>query len=181
MKLTYKIGLLVVITSMIFACTSDNNQTAVSPPTKQKTTSTPIGKPSAPISMTYNMLNSSPKPEEELNIEVNFQSSVDSPISVKMNSAEKLSWLNNDKNWQQSLNKSGERNTLPVMKVVAPENGTYYIRLVASVNIDGKMQSKAFVIPVKVGSDSITLEPVGKTLVDEKGQRVIIQKSESNN
>jgi len=165
---------------MVFSCTSDNNQTTVKS-AERKIVNTPIGKPSAPISMSYKILNTSFKANEEINIEVTFQSRIDSPISIQMNSAKKLTWLNNNKNWQREMNKSGIRETLPPLKVIAPENGLYYIRLMASVVVDGKTLSKPFTIPVKVGDDPVELEPVGEVIIDEKGQRIIIQKSESNN
>jgi len=180
MNIIYKTSLLTALIGSLVACTADHDQTITHTTEKELTQKTIVGKPSAPISMSYKMLNSTAQPNEEINIEVSFQSQFDSPISIQMNSAEKLTWLNNSKNWQREMNKSGVRETLPPLKVIAPENGLYYIRLMASVVIDGKTLSKPFTIPVKVGDGSVVLEPVGEVVVDEKGQRVIIQKSESN-
>ena len=79
------------------------------------------------------------------------------------------------------MNKSGVREALPVLKVIAPQNGLYYIRLVANVIKDGKTLAKPFVIPVKVGDGELVLEPAGEIVTDDKGQRVIIQKAETDN
>lgn len=177
---TNKVLILAILTSILFGCAADREQ--VTSVVEEKWIVAPTGKPSAPISMKYRILTSTPKVGEEIEVEVSFQSKVESAINVKTNfSDNKLSFLNNNKSWQSSMNKSGVRQALPVLKVVAPDNGLYYIRLVANVTLDGKTLAKPFVIPVKVGDGEVALEPVGEIVIDDKGQKVIIQKAKTEN
>ena len=175
---TTNIFLLAATLAMVnVGCTANNDQT-IAPVEKNKGIE-PIGKPSAPISMSYKVLTASPQPGEAIEIELKFSSKINSDIVVKANSsANKLTLLNANKSWQSVINKSGTRQALPVLKVVASEAGLYYFRLVANVVEDGKSMAKAFVIPVKVGDSEIEIEPVGKIVTDDKGQRVIIQKAD---
>ncbi|MCP3673482.1 MAG: hypothetical protein GY829_03275, partial [Gammaproteobacteria bacterium] len=54
----------------------------------------------------------------------------------------------------------------------------YYIRMMATIELDGKSLSKPFIIPVRVGDSTFELEPVGEVVTDEKGQTLIIQKAD---
>ncbi|WP_168204027.1 hypothetical protein [Aliikangiella coralliicola] len=175
-----RIGLAALLGGALMACTSESGQRVVSQVEKSPVSHT-YSKPGAPITMTYNVLTSSPKAGEEIEIEVSFKSAAKSSVKSEMASAKKLTWLNGNTNWTSQLQKSGQRESLPVLKVIAPQNGIYYINLVASVEQDGKTMAKPFTIPVKVGEGPFELAPVGEVVTDEKGQRVIVQKAESNN
>ncbi len=176
MKMMNTLLLTTAMAVMVVGCAADKERAETQ--VKKQTIIEPIGKPSAPISMSYKILTDSPKPGEEIEIEVNFQSKVESVIFVKANtSANKLTLINANKNWQSSMNKSGDRETLPVMKVTTSVEGLHYLRLVANVIKDGKTLAKAFVIPVKVGDSKVEIEPAGEIVTDDKGQRVIIQKA----
>ncbi len=96
-----------------------------------------------------------------------------------MTSAEKLTWSNNNTSWQSVLKNNGERESLPLLKIVAPADGLYYIHLMASIEKDGKVLSKPFTIPVKVGTGEVKFDPVGEVSVDQNGQKVIIQDAET--
>ena len=174
-----RIGLAALLSSAIMACTSESGQQISH--VEKKPANSSYSKPGAPISMDYKVLNTSPKAGDEIAIEVSFKSNVKTPIKSQMTSAKKLTWLNSSKNWNSQLQKSGEREPLPQLKVMAPADGMYYITLVATIEHDGQTMAKPFTIPVKVGEGPFELEPVGEVVTDEKGQRVIIQKGESNN
>lgn len=168
-----------ILASVNVGCTTSNDQ-IIGPVEKNKNVE-PVGKPSAPISMSYKVLTASPQPGQEIEIELKFSSKINSAIVVEANSsANKLTLLNANKSWQSALNKSGDRQALPVLKVIGPEAGLFYFRLVANVVEDGKTMAKAFVIPVKVGDSETEVESNGKIVTDEKGQRVIIQKAEKS-
>ena len=143
--------------------------------------SAPVGKPSAPISMNYKVLTENPKPGQEIEIQIEFSSTISSSISAEMKAAKDLTWINSEKTWEVSMSKSGESKALPSLKVSASENGMYYVYLMASITDNGKKLYKPFTIPVKVGNGELNLESPGEIQVDDKGQRVIIQKGESDN
>ncbi len=175
-----KLLILTILASTILGCAADKEQ--ISSTTEKKSMTAPTEKPSAPISMKYQILTTTPKVGENIEVEVSFQSKANSVIHVKTHfSDDKLSLQNDNKIWQTNMNKLGVGKAIPILKVVASENGLYYIRLVANVEIDGTMQAKSFVIPVKVGDEEIALEPVGKVTIDDKQQKVIIQKANTKN
>ncbi|MCP3674254.1 MAG: hypothetical protein GY829_07265, partial [Gammaproteobacteria bacterium] len=171
------ISLITVLSYMLFACTSDTSSSVIAQ-TKNKNMSTPIGKPSsAPITMDYKILNPLAKAGEEIHVEVKFNSREKAPVNSKITSAnskitsaKKLTWISSDTSWQSEMTKSGNRESLPIMKVVAPTDGIYYIRMMATIELDGKSLSKPFIIPVRVGDSTFELEPVGEVVTDEKGQ-----------
>ncbi len=140
-----------------------------------------IGKPSAPINMSYKILTDNPVPGQEIQIQVTFSSPLKSNVSASMKAAEGLTWASSEKSWQANISKSGQYSSLPNMKVVAPADGVYYVHLVAQVMDGGKLQYKPFTIPIKVGDAEVVLESPGEVITDEKGQKVIIQKVDSNN
>ena len=170
-----------VFAGMMVGCTSDDSAVESPAKTETKKVLIPTGKPSAPITMNYVISKQNLAPGEAFSLQLNFQSALKSSISVKTNSPEKLTLLNTQTKWQTNMTQSGEREILPVLNLVAPENGTYYIRLMASVEQDGKVFSKPFVIPVVVGDGAIHLEPVGEVVIDDNGQKVLIQKGDSSN
>ena len=167
---------------LLFAGTvNTTEQQQTSAQKDQKSISPPAAKPSAPISMQYKVLTASPKPGEEIEIEVSFNSPIKSPIKSNLTSAKKLTWMNSNKSWQSVVSKSGRREAMPRLKVIAPEDGIYYLHFVATVEIEGKLLAKPFTIPVQVGEGPFELEPVGEVIIDDKGQKVIIQEGESDN
>ncbi|MBV1908944.1 MAG: hypothetical protein KUG78_06445 [Kangiellaceae bacterium] len=172
-----------ILTSTIIftlaGCTIDSS--TVSPLPEKDSQSGPIGKPSAPISMSYKILTENPKAGDEIEIQVTFSSTVSSAISTSMKSAKKLTWLNSKTNWESTLSKSGERSRIPSLKVSAEEDGIYYVHLMASVVEQGNTLFKPFTILVNVGSVEPILESAGEIVVDEKGQKIIIQDGDSNN
>ncbi|MCP4270739.1 MAG: hypothetical protein GY781_02060 [Gammaproteobacteria bacterium] len=174
------ISLIAVLSSALFACTSDTSTSSSDITQKEnKNVNTPIGKPSpAPITMDYKILNPLAKAGEEIQVEVKFNSREKAPVVSTMTSAKKLTWISSDISWQSEMTKSGNRESLPILKVVAPTDGIYYIRMIATIESDGKSLSKPFIIPVKVGNAVVELEPVGEVVTDEKGQTVIIQKTD---
>lgn len=174
-----KVYVMVVLAGLVIGCTVDKNQ--VINATEKTIPISPIGKPGAPISMSYKILTESPDPGEEIEIEVKFESRIKSAIAVKANSNNKLIWTSTEKEWSSVANKLGVRDVLPLLRVTAPEKGIFYIHLVANVVQDGKTLAKPFTIPVKIGNDPIELESVGEVVTDESGQRIIIQKAKSDN
>ena len=173
--------ILMMFTLALAGCSSDGSVAVSQAKTETKKVVVPVGKSSAPITMNYVISKENLEPGEAFSIQMNFQSSLPSSISVKTNPPEKLTLLNSQTNWQSKRTKSGERESLPVLSLVAPENGTYYVRLMASVEQDGEVFSKSFVIPVVVGDGAIHLEPVGKIVIDDNGQKILIQKGDSTN
>lgn len=140
-----------------------------------------VGKPSAPIDMSYRVLTEKPVPGQEIEIQVVFSSSLKSTVSANMKSAEGLTWASPEKSWQANLSKSGEYGALPNLKVIAPADGVYYLHLNAQVMDNGIQQSKPFVIPINVGDAERVLDSPGEIITDGKGQKVIIQKVDSSN
>ena len=165
----------VLVTSLMFACSTEATKVNAS---EKKTTVVNGDKPGAPISMQYNVLTQSPQAGEEIEIQVSFNSRVKTPVMVEMTSAEKLTWLNSNKTWQNNFNKSGTREASPNLKVIANENGVFHIHLVASIEENGVVVSKPFTIAVQVGNGERQLETVGEVMTDSKGQKVIVQKAE---
>ncbi len=139
-------------------------------------------KQSVPISMQYQILTQSPQAGDEIEIEVSFQTSLNSMVSSKMTGAKRLNVVNAYHSQQPVLNQNMALKTSPQpnLKVTAPNDGVYYIHFIAETEQDGQTIAKPFVIPVKVGSGKIELEPVGKIVTDDKGQKVIIQEAESD-
>ncbi len=138
------------------------------------------GKPSAPITMNYKILSKNLKAGDEIEIEVTFTSTVNSPITSEMTSSGKLDWINSERSWQIPVNLTGPREKLPRVKVVAPKEGLFYIHFVAKIDDGNQKMTKAFSIPIKIGDGPIKLKPPGKVVTDSKGQRIIIQKADSN-
>lgn len=173
-----------VLTSAIIlslaGCTADSSQTIMLE--GKDSQSSPISKPSAPISMVYKVLTENPKAGDEIEIQVEFSSSISSTVSSKMKTSKDLDWLNTKSEWNSTLNKSGLRSDIPMLKVSAPKDGVYYVNLMASViDESGKVLYKPFTIPVTVGNGTVILESPGEIVLDEKGQKVIIQNVDSNN
>jgi len=173
--------LAVLLSSAAVACTSDNNVVEQTEKSESNKVRSYIGKPGAPITLDYILSKKNLKPGEEFNVQLSFQSSVESPIIVKASSFKKLTLLNSQKNWQTGLTKSGHRETLPALNLIALENGTFYIKLLASVEQNGQTFYKPFVIPVVIGDGAIQLQPVGEVVIDDNGQKIIIQKGDSSN
>jgi len=183
MKTMNKIVWLLLSSLSLFACSNDSKKQI---PTEEKkslvasslavSTVKPIGKPSAPIAMSYKILTDSPQPGDEIEIAVQFQSSVDSAIATKLNSAKKLSWLSSKKQWKMTRKSHNKPRAIAPIKVMAEKQGVYYIHLMASVvDGSGKVLYKPFTIPVKVGNGEVKLESVGEVTTDDKGQKIIIQ------
>jgi hypothetical protein len=191
MKTSIKISVILTLATSVFGCSSDfnnadaNNSNANNnshlATEQSKVKAGPIGKPSpAPISMQYKVLNSGAQPGETINLELKFDSPVKSAIQTKMTMAENLTVINKSNQWTSQMSKSGEREPLPQLQVVAPANGIYYIRFVASIEKEGKTLSKPFIVPLNVGNVAVELEPVGEVITDDKGQKVLIQKASTD-
>ena len=182
MRIIHRVTLTLLLTNLLMACTSDNNAVAQQPKVASENVETYVGKPSAPISMNYVISKQNLEPGDEFSIQLDFHSPTESPISIKTTSTEKLTLLNAQTKWQTSATAPGRREVLPALNFVAPENGTFYIKLLASVEQeDGKILSKPFVIPVVVGDGAIQLQPVGEVVIDDNGRKIIIQKGDSSN
>ncbi len=165
----------ILATTFMVACTAETPQKNMN--SNQKTI-TVNGKSGAPITMEYSVITQSPKAGDEIEIQVSFKSKLRSAVKVEVTSAEKLTWLSGDKNWQNIVNKSGIRESQPPLRVIASEDGVYYIHLIASIEENNSIMAKPFTIPVSVGNGVRILEEVGDVVTDEKGQKVIIQKAE---
>ncbi|MBO1256165.1 hypothetical protein J3L16_10765 [Alteromonas sp. 5E99-2] len=135
-------------------------------------------KPGAPIEMTYKVLTQAAQAGDEVEIEVSFDSPVKSTISTKLNPLKNMSLVNDKTSWQSHVAKSGEFESLPNLKLKAQADGLYYVTLVASIEVDGNVQSKPFVIPIKVGKGNVNLESSGEIIVDESGNKLIVHKAE---
>lgn len=173
---------LIATVSLLLSCSSEQeNRLSAKPITEQKSVlKTATSKTSAPISMQYKVLTQSPAVGQEIEIEVSFQSRVKSSINSKMTIAKKLLWVNDNTTWQSGFNKLNQREALPLLKVIASEEGRFYIHLIASIEVNGKLLSKPFIIAVNVGNAALKLAPAGEIMTDEKGQKIIIQKAETN-
>ena len=169
-----KIITLALLTSFMFSCTTETTKVTEA---ENQPAMVNGGKPSAPISMQYKVLTQSPQVGEEIEIQVNFNSRIKSAVMVEMTSAKKLTWLNTNKTWQNSFNKSGSRETSPNIKVIGNEVGVFHINLIASIEENGSVVSKPFTIAVQVGNGERQLETVGEVMTDSKGQKVIVQKA----
>ncbi len=173
--MNFKAMLILAFSASIVGCSAEKQKVAsVSTETNSATAS--VGKPSAPINMTYKVLTENPVPGQEIEIRVAFSSPLKSTVSANMQAAEGLTWASANTRWQAEISKTGQYTNLPSIKVVAPANGVYYVHLVAQVMDNGKLQSKPFTIPVKVGNAEAKLQSPGEVITDEKGQKVIIQK-----
>ena len=177
MKILKLLASVATLTVILWACSTDNNTTQSS----DKKINPSTVKPSAPISMNYEILTALPKAGQEIEIKLTFDSKFDAVVTTHMTSAKKLSWLSSQKSWKSNLAGSDQQNMLPNIKVVAPKDGLYYIHFVASIVQDGKVLPKAFTIPLQVGEGPFKPEPVGEVITDDKGKKVIIQKGESDN
>ena len=182
MKSLRKLALLSISICILAGCTADTTETSqVDSKIDKQPVSAIVGKPSAPITMQYRLLTTSPKAGEEIEIEVSFDSTAATTVTSQLTSAENLTWLNREKNWHSTSSKSGEHASLPRIKVVAPQDGRYYLRFVAEVEINGEKQAKPFTIAINVGDGAVNVDSVGEVITDEKGQKLIIQKAESDN
>jgi|GEM_PF-3596016 len=182
MKKLVQQSLMAISASLLVACTTDSTeQTVAQTPEKKEKVVMTTSKTTAPISMKYQLLTQSPKAGEEIEIAISFDSSIQSEVKSSMTSAEKLTWLNAKTSWQSGMSKTGQRESLPTLKVVAPKDGIYYISFVATVEYEGKTLARPFTIPVQVGDGPFEKAQKDETVVDDKGQRVIIQKGESDN
>ncbi len=186
MNLSSKTYLALVAVSLVSGCTAEPGMPEINKVEHQakiekKVVTTPIGKPSAPITMSYVISKENIKPGDEFTVDLEFQSRVDSKISINTNSFKKLNLMNTQKSWSTGMIKSGKRDSQPKLNFVATENGTFYIKLMAGVVQDGNILLKPFVVPVVVGDGAVNLQAVGEVITDEKGQRVIVQKGSTNN
>ena len=179
MNTTNQLGVFAVVLMILTGCTKETQTTVVGTTDKGATTQT-TSKPSAPIYMSYKVMTESPAPGEEILIAVDFSSSIKSEVSAEMASAKKLTWVSNQTKWRFSPSKSEDLNDQTKFRVVAPEDGVYYINFVASVEQDGKVQRKPFTIPVNVGNGKVNLQSAGEVIIDDKGQKVIVQEVDSN-
>ncbi len=185
--MNYKNILALTLSLVIVGCSTEsqkvvsNEQKVVSKEHDEKAAHASVGKPSAPINMSYKVLTENPVPGQEIEIQVAFSSPLKTAISAEMKATEGLSMVSQEKSWSAEVSKSGEYAGLPNIKVVAPADGIYYVHLVAQVMEAGTPQFKPFTIPVKVGSGEVDLESPGEVVEDEKGQKVIIQKVGGNN
>jgi len=174
MKLVYRLIACMALLGAIGACDAarqaESDNTPVASP----------GKPSAPISMAYQVLTKSPQPGQEIEIAVSFKSTQQSNINAQLQSAEKLTWVNAEKSWQSSPQKNGAWSSLPHLKVVAPQNGLYFIHMMASVELDGKLVYKPFTLAVQVGEPSTT-NPNANIIEDENGEKLHVQQGDSHN
>jgi len=176
MNIVNKLSVIVILAATMVGCTVESNKKTSE--LNKSVPVQPLGKPSAPISMSYKILTESPKAGDEIEIQVRFQSRVKSPIKVQMDNAKNLTWHNSSKNWEPRVNKSGLSEPLPLIKISAPKNGLYYVNLIASVKEDGQMLAKPFTIPVRIGEGSVELDSTGEVMVDENGQKIIVHKIE---
>lgn len=148
-------------------------------------TSMTKGKPSAPINVEYQLLTPAPKPGDEIHIQLNLTSVTQSPIDCQLISANQLTWLNQQTGWQIQADQSGNYAQLPLFKMVAPAEGLFYLYLSASIEIDGQIMQKPFAIPVAVGDISkLSKSAAAKSAdqnhiqIDQKGQKILIQKAQ---
>jgi hypothetical protein len=176
----FKTILAITLAVAITGCSADKAP-VVPEKAKTKPSTGSVGKPSAPISMSYKVLTENPMPGQEIEIQVVFSSHIKKDVSANVKTAENLTWVSSEKSWQASFSKSGQYSAVPNLKVVAQEKGIFYIHIMANVMDNGKALYKPFVIPVNVGNVERTLESPGEIIVDENGQAVIVQKVDSDN
>lgn len=170
------LGTVLLASVCLFACAETVQNTPV------KKVNNFIGKPSsAPISMSYQVLTKTPKVGQPIEVATKFTSNVLAPIDVKLTSAKQMKWSGTETFWQSKLNAQGKYQNVPTFNVTAKNEGTFYIRLMASIEVDGKVRSKPFVIPVTVGQPLQKLESNANVKTDSKGQKIIIQKAEQSN
>ncbi len=170
--------------SVLLGCTNEvnqPNQIAESTANSDKPMIQIPGKTGAPIYMEYRILTDAPESGQTVEIEVNVTSPLETTVSTEMTSAKKLTWLNAQKNWKNTLTKAGEKSALPTLKVIAESDGVYYIHFVATVEHNGESLAKPFTIPVSIGKGTVKLEKNGQVVTDEKGQKVIVNKAQSDN
>ena len=177
--MNFKTVLAITLAVAITGCT--DKAPTVSEKNKIKLSTTSVGKPSAPISLNYQVLTENPVPGQEIEIKVAFSSLIKTDISINVKAAENLTWISTEKSLQSSLNKSGQYSEVPNLKVMAQENGIFYIYIMANVMENGQALYKPFVIPVNVGNVEKVIESPGNVVVDENGQIVIIQKVDTDN
>lgn len=181
MRVIMRVTLGASIIGFIFGCTSETSQTETASIEKAEVVHKYVGKPSAPILMNYEISNKQIEAGEEFEVNIEFSTSTKSEISLASTSAKTLNLLSDSKNWRSDILKPGEKAKAPSLRLIATENGTHYIKLVASIQHEGKIKSKPFVIPVVVGDGQVNLKAAGEVITDDKGQKVIIQKGDSTN
>ena len=108
------------------------------------------GKPSAPIKIHYT-LKSVPEVGQPLEIDVLLNSTLSGKaVNAKMSHSEKLGY---SKVFQKMTFKSGASSSdTQVITIVPQSEGIHYVNIYASIDVDGVIQSKAFLIPVEVGN-----------------------------
>jgi len=140
------------------------------------------GKPTAPISLDYQVLGS-PKVGEAIDIQLTVinQSEQAQPVHAKLNVAQKLQPANSlsaSKSMKfdgTNINNS-TNNATQTLTVIPSEEGIHYINVIASTVINGKMEYRPFTIPIQVGEVDWQeeLKPQGTIQNDSSGRKVII-------
>ena len=136
--------LLTLSVFILFACNQDNEHKTVNG-------SSIVGKPHAPISMTYEYLNT---PELDKVSEIKLIFSIKHNTEILQVSYKTTDQLKSVDAKQQiifaQLEKGDEESF--VIKVMVEKAGLAYINVFATITTDGKSQSRSFAVPVNIDS-----------------------------
>lgn len=139
------------------------------------------GKPHAPVYLKYAV----PKNiavGDNLEIDLQFRSDIDADaLHVKVNLQEDgLLVLNSMNQYAFGIQSKGQNNPL-ALSLQANANGLFYVHLTATLDNQGKTQSRSFSIPVKVGNVDMQkqLKHSGQLGKDSKGRPIIIMPAET--
>lgn len=174
------ISIFILSTLLLTACESEQRliTRSVDLPTKDKKSTLPYpSKPAAAIGMSYTMeKNVEAGKPIEINIQLTNKVSVDDLlVSFKLDSG-----LTADSVLTQNFGvlPAGAESTIN-MRVIAANNGIYYINITATLVTD-KQQGRSFVIPVNVGNVDAkqSMKVNGNIETDSSGRKIIIMPAE---
>lgn len=135
------------------------------------------GKPSAPISLNYELLGE-PKVGKQLQINVNLRGSgtgaKSTPVNAKVSYAKQLAGQSGTVS-KLAFKADSKKSDSQSIVVTPSENGLFYVSIHASTVVDGKLMHKSFAIPVTVGNVDWAkqLQPEGQIKGDGAAGTVI--------
>ncbi|MCW9047626.1 MAG: hypothetical protein OQK46_06050 [Gammaproteobacteria bacterium] len=129
------------------------------------------GKPHAPVSMTYEFVQTAELNEElEIKLSVRVETSTEM-LKVNYTTQDSIKSMDASQQYEFSQLQKGATQVVTI-RVIPEQSGLHYVNVFATIVVDGGLQSRSFAIPVSTGSVS-TEQMKSIQLSSPKGMRYI--------
>ncbi|MCW9014967.1 MAG: hypothetical protein OQL06_14440 [Gammaproteobacteria bacterium] len=171
----FKFGLIIAVASLT-ACKHDSaSDVQIKEHSAMSQTGKYPGKPVAPIDINYAMSKSAAVGETlEVEVQISTRKNVDD-LKVVYTTPHQLESADMKMKHSFGSVNANEKQVVNI-SVIPQSKGMYYIKLLATLVVDGRSQSRSFAIPVNIGNvdpKAYMKSPTGEVIDNGSGRRII--------